>query len=58
MIETAEVVAARYGISREQCDAYALSSQQRTAAAQAAKRFDAELVPCNATMKHAGQGQR
>jgi acetyl-CoA C-acetyltransferase len=51
MIETAEVVAARYGISREQCDAYALSSQQRTAAAQAAKRFDSELVPCNATMK-------
>ncbi len=52
MIETAEVVAARYGISREQCDAYALSSQQRTAAAQVAKRFEAEIVPCNATMKH------
>ena len=52
MIETAEVVASRYGISREQSDAYALSSQQRTAAAQAAKRFDAEIVPCSATMKH------
>jgi acetyl-CoA C-acetyltransferase len=51
MIDTAEVVAARYGISRERCDAYALSSQQRTAAAQAAKRFDTEVVPCKATMK-------
>ena len=46
MIGTAEVVAARYGISRERCDAYALSSQQRTAAAQAAGRFAAEIVPC------------
>ena len=45
MIDTAEVVAARYGISREQCDRYALSSQQRTAAAQAAGRFAAEIVP-------------
>ena len=51
MIATAEVVAARYGISRERCDAYALSSQQRTAAAQAANRFDAEIVPCKAVMK-------
>jgi acetyl-CoA C-acetyltransferase len=51
MIGTAEVVAARYGISRERCDAYALSSQQRTAAAQAAGRFDAEIVACDATMK-------
>jgi acetyl-CoA C-acetyltransferase len=51
MIDTAEVVAVRYGISRERCDAYALSSQQRTAAAQTAKRFDAEIVPCKATMK-------
>jgi len=52
MIDTAEVVATRYGISRDQSDAYALSSQQRTAAAQSAKRFDAEIVPCHATMKH------
>ena len=52
MIDTAEVVATRYGISREECDAYALSSQSRTAAAQAAKRFDAEIVPVTATMKH------
>jgi len=45
MIETAELVAARYGISRAQQDEYALQSQQRTAAAQAAGRFDAEIVP-------------
>jgi acetyl-CoA C-acetyltransferase len=51
MIETAEVVAARYGISREQSDAYALSSQQRTAAAHANHRCAAELVPCRATMR-------
>jgi acetyl-CoA C-acetyltransferase len=52
MIETAEVVASRYGISREQSDAYALSSQQRTAAAQKAHRFDAEIVACMTTMTH------
>jgi acetyl-CoA C-acetyltransferase len=51
MIGTAEVVAARYGISRERCDAYALSSQHRTAAAQAAGRFDAEIVACDASLK-------
>lgn len=45
MIETAEVVSRRYGISRIDQDAYALVSQQRTAAAQAAGRFDAEIVP-------------
>ncbi len=45
MIETAEVVAERYGVSRERQDEYALLSQQRTAAAQAAGRFDAEIVP-------------
>ena len=45
MIETAELVAARYGISRQQQDDYALQSQQRTAAARAAGRFDAEIVP-------------
>ena len=45
MIQTAEVVAARYGVTRERCDEYALSSQSRTAAAQAAKRFDTEIVP-------------
>jgi len=45
MIETADIVAARYGVSREQQDEYALMSQQRTAAAQAAGRFDDEIVP-------------
>jgi len=51
MIDTAEVVAKRYGISRERQDEYALLSQQRTAAAQAAGRFDDEIVPVTATMK-------
>ena len=45
MIQTAENVASRYGITREAQDAYALQSQQRTAAAQEAGRFDAEIVP-------------
>jgi len=45
MIETAEVVAQRYGISRDAQDRYALQSQQRVAAAYAAGRFEAELVP-------------
>jgi acetyl-CoA C-acetyltransferase len=51
MLETAEVVARRYGIGRDRCDAYALQSQQRTAAAQAAGRFAAEIVPTPARMK-------
>ena len=45
MIDTAETVARRYGIGREAQDAYALQSQQRTAAAQAAGKFDDEIVP-------------
>ena len=45
MLETAEIVAGRYAIGRDTQDAYALSSQQRTAAAQDAGRFDAEIVP-------------
>ncbi|HEX9172489.1 MAG TPA: acetyl-CoA C-acyltransferase [Telluria sp.] len=45
MIETAELVSLRYGISRAAQDDYALQSQQRTAAAQAAGRFDDEIVP-------------
>jgi acetyl-CoA C-acetyltransferase len=45
MIETAEVVARRYYISRERQDEYALASQQRTAAAQREGRLDAEIVP-------------
>ena len=51
MLETAEVVAARYGVSREAQDEYALRSQQRTAAAQAAGRLDAEIVPMTTTMQ-------
>ena len=50
MIGTAEVVAKRYGISREAQDLYSLQSQQRTAAAQAAGKFDAEIIACAATM--------
>jgi acetyl-CoA C-acetyltransferase len=45
MIQTAENVATRYGIGRDAQDAYALESQRRTAAAQAAGRFDAEIIP-------------
>ena len=45
MIETAELVAQRYGITRAAQDAYALQSQQRTAEAQAAGRFAEEIVP-------------
>lgn len=49
MLDTAEVVANRYSISREAQDEYALKSQQRTAAAQAAGKFDDEIVPVTAT---------
>jgi acetyl-CoA C-acetyltransferase len=51
MIDTAEVVAKRYGIPRERCDLYALSSQRRTASAQAENRFAAEIVPMLTTMR-------
>jgi acetyl-CoA C-acetyltransferase len=50
MLETAETVAARYGVSREAQDEYALRSQQRTAAAQQAGRFDDEIVALPSTM--------
>ncbi len=50
MLQTAEVVGRRYGISREACDESALQSQQRTAAAQEAGRFDKEIFPVSATM--------
>jgi acetyl-CoA C-acetyltransferase len=50
MLQTAEVVAARYGISRDAMDEYAFQSQQRTAAGQAAGKFDDEIVPVTATM--------
>ncbi len=45
MLQTADTVAKRYNVSREAQDEYALQSQQRTAAAQEAGRFDAEIVP-------------
>ena len=50
MIETAEIVADRYKISREAQDEYALQSQQRTAQAQAEGRFAMEIVPMTTTM--------
>ena len=50
MIDTAEVVGNRYGVSRERCDEYALQSQQRTAAAQANGTFADEIIPVTATM--------
>ena len=50
MIDTAEIVGKRYGISREQMDEYGLESQRRTAAAREAGRFDAEIAPIKATM--------
>lgn len=51
MLETAEIVADRYGVSRDAQDEYALQSQQRTAAAQAAGRFDDEIVPLTTIMQ-------
>jgi acetyl-CoA acetyltransferase family protein len=50
MLQTAEHVSHKYGITREQQDLYALQSQQRTAAAQAAGRFDLEIVPMTTQM--------
>ncbi|WP_225205275.1 acetyl-CoA C-acyltransferase [Novosphingobium huizhouense] len=50
MLQTAEIVGQRYGISREACDEYSLQSQQRTAAAQAAGKFDDEIVEVTTTM--------
>jgi acetyl-CoA C-acetyltransferase len=51
MIQTAEVVGKRYTVSRERQDRYALSSQQRTARAQADGKFDDEIVPATVKMK-------
>jgi acetyl-CoA acyltransferase len=52
---TAENVAKRYGISRQDQDAFALRSQQRAAAAQKAGAFDDEIVPVKATRYEAGK---
>ncbi len=49
MLQTAEVVAKRYGISRDAMDEYGYQSQMRTAAAQQAGKFDDEIVPVTAT---------
>ncbi len=50
MIETADIVAERYNVSREYQDEYSLESQKRTAAAQDAGLFDNEIVPMDTTM--------
>lgn len=50
MLETAEIVAERYGVSREAQDEFALTSQQRTAAAQKAGRYSEEIAPMSTTM--------
>jgi len=50
MLQTAEIVDKRYDIGRDRCDEYALQSQARTAAAQAAGKFDDEIVAVTATM--------
>ena len=51
MLETAEIVAARYGVTRDAQDEYAVESHRRTATAQAEGRFDAEIVPMASVMK-------
>jgi len=51
MLSTAEIVAQRYKVSREKQDEYAITSQQRTAAAQAAGKFAAEIVPFTTQME-------
>ncbi len=50
MIDTADIVAARYNISRERQDRYSVESQRRTAAAQQAGKFKAEIVPMDTVM--------
>jgi acetyl-CoA C-acetyltransferase len=58
MIETAEIVASRYGITRQMQDEYALESQRRTAAAQDAGAFDDEIVALHTTMEVADKHTR
>ncbi|BCQ60108.1 hypothetical protein PBOI14_18580 [Pseudomonas sp. Boi14] len=50
MIETADIVAARYGISREAQDRFSLRSQHKTEAAQRAGHYREEIIPCTTTM--------
>jgi acetyl-CoA C-acetyltransferase len=56
MLETAEIVAKRYGIGRDRMDQYGALSQQRACAAQAAGHFDAELAPLETTMAGVEKG--
>ena len=58
MLQTAEIVARRYRINRETQDEYALQSQQRTAAAQQAGKFDQELAPLTSTKAVANRETR
>ena len=58
MLHTAEIVAERYGVSRERQDEYALESQRRTAEAQRAGRFDEEIVPLGGVPLEADEGNR
>ncbi len=58
MLQTAETVARRYGIDRERQDRYGAQSQQRAAAAAAAGRFDAEIVPITVRMGLADASSR
>ena len=51
MIETAEIVAQRYNITREQQDEYSLQSQKRTHKAQTSGKFDDEIIPLETIMK-------
>lgn len=51
MIETADILAARYGVSRQEQDEYSLECQKRTAAAQQAGIYDSEIVPVKTTMR-------
>jgi acetyl-CoA C-acetyltransferase len=51
MLQTAETVAKRYNIAKERQDEYGVQSQQRAAAAQAAGKFNDEIVPMSTTMK-------
>ena len=50
MINTADIVADRYGITREKQDEYSLQSQQRTAAAQTEGKFNDEIIPVSTKM--------
>ena len=58
MLQTAEIVAKRHGIDRERQDRYGAESQQRAAAAQAAGRFDDEIVPITVRMAVADPATR